>query len=77
MDECDLAAQREEHYRDIAIRQARAASSEEEPLCDKNGKRICLECEKRIPQKRLRAHPQAVRCVECQARKERDHAGLG
>ncbi len=77
MDECDMAAEREEHYRDVAIRQARTASSEEEPLYDSEGKRICVECEKRIPQKRLKANPRAVRCVECQARKERDHAGLG
>jgi len=77
MDECDLAARREEHYRDIAILRARTASSEEEPLYDSEGKRICVECEKRIPQKRLKARPEAVRCVECQARKERDHAGLG
>jgi len=77
MDECDVAAQREEHYRDIAIRRALTAGSEEEPLYNGEGKRICLECERRIPKKRLRANPRAVRCVECQSRKERDHAGLG
>lgn len=76
MDECDLAAEREEHYRHIAIRRARAAASEEGPLHDENGKRVCLDCIRRIPQKRLKANPRAVRCVGCQAEKERSGNGL-
>lgn len=70
MDECDLATQREEHYRDIAIRQARTAGPEEEPRYNDEGKRVCRDCATRIPQKRLKANPQAVRCIRCQERKE-------
>jgi len=35
-----------------------------------DGVRCCLDCEDPIPLQRLDALPHAVRCVECQGRKE-------
>jgi DnaK suppressor protein len=36
-----------------------------------NGVAYCVDCGFDIPPKRLEAKPDAVRCVECEARKER------
>lgn len=38
---------------------------------------ICVDCGDDIGFERLRAGPGAVRCVECQQRYERSHAGAG
>ena|SRR5947209_16148025 len=38
---------------------------------------ICESCGKPIPEKRLRALPEATHCIECQSRLEREaHAGM-
>lgn len=36
-----------------------------------DGSRICLDCGDEIPHERIEANPLAVRCVDCQAKKER------
>lgn len=71
MDECDLAAQYQQMDLERALKKAlEAARGVEEPLYIV-GVRCCLECEEPIPVERIRANPQAVRCVACQAGKER------
>jgi len=37
-----------------------------EPPLEVDGQRICLGCEDRLSHARLKANPNAVRCVECQ-----------
>jgi len=37
----------------------------------------CRECGRQIAFARLEAHPTAVRCIDCQTRIERSHAGGG
>ena len=32
---------------------------------------VCLDCDDEIPPARIEAKPDAVRCMDCQARKER------
>jgi DnaK suppressor protein len=38
---------------------------------------ICTDCSTQISYERLRANPGAVRCVACQSRYEKTHAGPG
>jgi phage/conjugal plasmid C-4 type zinc finger TraR family protein len=38
----------------------------ETPVAAVEEVRLCLDCEKQIPQKRLDAVPDALRCVKCQ-----------
>jgi RNA polymerase-binding transcription factor len=38
---------------------------------------VCAECGRDIVFERLRANPTAVRCIECQTRYEKTHAGPG
>ena len=38
---------------------------------------VCAECGRDIGFERLRANPTAVRCIECQTRYEKTHAGPG
>ncbi|WP_240673061.1 TraR/DksA C4-type zinc finger protein [Vibrio parahaemolyticus] len=42
----------------------------EQPDEDQDGNRYCLSCGATIPPKRIKAQPNAVRCVSCQSRKE-------
>lgn len=64
-DVADRAGELEEQQRAQALR-ARSAVVVEMPRHDRDGERICLGCEERLSQKRLKASPRAVRCVECQ-----------
>jgi len=72
MDDIDAAQAREELYNDMAIRNTLTADryDDDDPLII-DGRRCCLGCEKPIPLKRLKAHPRAKRCVECQEKMER------
>ncbi len=54
---------------------ARLAAVIETPRHDREGKRICLDCEDRLSQKRLDAEPRAVRCVECQVLQDKRQRG--
>ena len=73
-DIADHAGELEEQQRAQALR-ARASVIIEMPKNDREGKRICLACEDRLPQKRLKASPRAVRCVECQDLHEKRQRG--
>ena len=69
MDEMDKAQARQELYLEIALGEI-LRKPQEEPLLI-HGKRRCLDCEGIIPQKRIMANPQAVRCIGCQTKLER------
>lgn len=68
MDEVDYAQEKQDLYLDIALKEYRGGYTDD-PLIV-NGKRRCVDCEKIVPQKRLKANPQAVRCIGCQTEKE-------
>jgi len=71
MDECDLAAQFQQMDLERALKRAlMAARSADEPFYV-GGVRCCLDCGEPIPPERIRANPQASRCVACQAGRER------
>jgi RNA polymerase-binding transcription factor DksA len=74
-DIADRAGDLEELQRAQALH-AQSAVVIEMPRCDRDGKRICLTCEDRLSQKRLRAEPRAVRCVECQDLHEKRQRGF-
>ncbi len=42
-----------------------------EPQLTIDGVRVCLDCFDPLGKKRLKANPDAVRCVECQELKEK------
>lgn len=67
-DQFDRASELEQGFRDIAITNARKIPSEMPDEHD--GKRWCLACGTEIPQARLAAISNAVRCAECQSLKE-------
>jgi len=72
-DAADRAQLREEEEREQALlRLARAwrRAAATMPL-SVDGKRVCRDCLDPIDRKRLRAAPEALRCVECQALHER------
>ncbi len=74
MDTCDVASDRESLFRKLALNAARQNDQLELPLNIDNI-RCCLDCEAPIPVERLNAKPDAVRCVDCQARKEYMESG--
>ena len=55
----ELAAAMEQEARDAAVRRAHEATSAK-------GQSHCDDCEDRIPDERRRAHPAAIRCIDCQ-----------
>lgn len=69
MDAVDLAQAREAELRAEALYCAQRRPAET-ALVAADGRRLCLGCEDPIDRKRLKAHPQAVRCVECQQEHE-------
>lgn len=66
MDIVDRAQEREEHLRREALHAHAAAEDGEIARCDRDGYRICADCFDRLTAKRLRAKPEAARCVDCQ-----------
>ncbi len=68
MDDLDRAKDLEMKQRDVAVKLALSVPERdagEEQLFDEKEKVICLDCSIRIPAGRLKAVPNAVRCVEC------------
>lgn len=55
----------------------RAAKMFHEEPRSVNGKRVCLDCEEALSKKRLKAAPEAVRCVDCQKLHERKQGRPG
>jgi phage/conjugal plasmid C-4 type zinc finger TraR family protein len=73
-DIADHAGELEERQRADALR-AQSAVVYEMPKNNREGKRICLTCDDRLSQNRLKASPRAVRCVECQDLHEKRQRG--
>lgn len=69
-DAADRAQVREEEEREEALRRVRQRNVSIAPI-EVNGKRVCMDCLDPIDRKRLRAAPEALRCVECQMLHER------
>ena len=68
-----LAQEVEKRQREEALaRQAERAATREQPLLV-GGKRVCPDCREQLDKKRLKAKPDAVRCVECQELKEKQN----
>ena len=71
MDIIDDANERADLFRENALNAVRQNNTSESPLYI-GGVRCCLDCEKPIPKGRLKVNPDAVRCVVCQTRREKD-----
>lgn len=71
MDDADRAKLREQADRRIALETQRARARESDPPLEIDGVRHCVDCGEPIPPARLAARPEAVRCIACKERKER------
>jgi RNA polymerase-binding transcription factor DksA len=80
MDAADFAQKSNEVYLDAALK--RQLKKSEASFVKRNLKvtreardtqqTCCLDCGKEIKPERLAANPAAVRCIECQSKKERE-----
>lgn len=90
MDEIDVAQQNDELFRQSALRAhyagrqdtlRRAKSSEAGLASGGSGTlpqhKTCCDCGEKIETARLKAMPNAVRCIGCQEKKERRDRSLG
>lgn len=68
MDLFDEAQKQEQRFRERAIKQQQQRT-QEKPDEDEHG-RYCLDCADVIPLARIKALPNAVRCISCQQLKE-------
>lgn len=73
-DVLDKAGEVEQRDRDAALARQAAAGQEQETPFVIEGRRVCLGCFEPIARGRLKANPQAVRCVECQVSHDRRRA---
>jgi len=71
MDEIDIAQQNEELFRQVALKSHFAGRQGVRPDNAEPGIRLCMDCGEEIEPARLEAKPDAFRCVDCQAKKER------
>jgi len=67
-DECDKAASWQAQHNAASLQQARRAYRE--AVLEIDGERVCRDCYDTIPPARLAASPDAVRCLDCQEKKE-------
>ena len=71
----DEANERADLFREAALTAKLAGGKPEERPLYLDGVRCCLDCEEPIPEARLDANPDAVRCTSCQTAKDnRDRA---
>ncbi len=70
-EQIDQAQELDQVFRDRALANHKNNQRCELPDEDESGIRYCLDCGEEIPNKRIEVLPGAVRCVQCQARKER------
>lgn len=90
MDEIDVAQQNDELFRQSALRAhyagrqntlTRAKSSKAGPTSGRSGTlpyhKTCCDCGEKIETARLKALPNAIRCIGCQEKKERRDRSLG
>lgn len=71
VDVIDRAQKREQEDNRLALEAALINDVETEQPDEENGIRYCLDCGEPIPNKRLEARPDAVRCVECKDIKDK------
>jgi DnaK suppressor protein len=71
MDEADLGNERAEQFLQAALSRRKLVSTEKPPKG-----RDCDDCGSAIPMKRLRAVPDAERCITCQNKEDRRAAGF-
>ena len=69
MDAADFAQKSNEVYLDAALKRQLAKSSTRHT--PGGAAKSCLDCGEKINPKRLAANPEAIRCIECQTKKER------
>ena len=70
VDIADRAQAREEEDRADALTARAMKMFHEEPF-EIEGKRVCADCFEPLLKKRLKAAPEAVRCVDCQKLREK------
>lgn len=71
VDVIDRAQKREQEDNRLALKAALINDVETEQPDEENGIRYCLDCGEPIPNNRLEARPDAVRCVECKDIKDK------
>ncbi|MBA1445857.1 MAG: TraR/DksA C4-type zinc finger protein [Chromatiales bacterium] len=76
MDELDRAKKLEMAARDAAIDAQILRAKETEPPLNIDGVRCCLDCGVAIPQARLKARPESIRCIDCKQIKEQMDRGF-
>lgn len=69
----DLAQELEEKHRAKALARFAEALAVTEPQLSIDGVRVCLDCQEPLTKKRLKAKPDASRCVECQELREKQN----
>jgi len=67
VDDVDHGQEREQLDRELALRETLSRIAK----ADEHGDGICAGCGEPIGARRLKAKPQAMRCIECQDRWER------
>jgi len=70
MDEIDKAQANNEVYQEAAMQAHFARQKYSGGIPAVNG--FCEDCCKPIPRARIKANPQATRCIECQSKFERE-----
>jgi len=66
MDECDLGARAADIFLKHSFEQMRAGR------LVGNSKKECIDCGESIPEKRQKAVPGCIRCVDCESRLEQN-----
>jgi len=67
----DRAQEINELFRNNALKEHFAKRTRHTPGCAAPTNRDCLDCGEPIPKGRLKANPQATRCITCQILAER------
>lgn len=70
MDQLDKAKDIELDHRKRSLDSQLKKSIETEEPHEVDGIRYCLDCDDKIPNARLVARPESVRCVDCKSMKE-------
>lgn len=65
-DPADIGSELEEQHRNRAIEAARRMDLGLQKYDSHTLQVVCIDCDEPIPAARLRVHPRATRCIECQ-----------
>jgi DnaK suppressor protein len=74
MDDLDRAKDLELSHRKAALthQQEQAAQDNDTNPLIIDGVRVCVDCREPIPEERLKARPEAERCIDCKTTKEKE-----